>query len=73
MVVKNTAVNFGSRGVFSLLHIGSVQAAVSYAPPTSELAGGGPEFMAKGQLNGDGNIDLVSVNASGGTVSVLYK
>ncbi|TCK18190.1 VCBS repeat protein [Thiogranum longum] len=71
MVVKNTAVNVTLGVLFSVMHIGSIQAAVSYAPPSAELAGGGPEFIAEGQLNADGNIDLVSVNANGGTISVL--
>ena len=72
MIKKDFVVNVGLGFLFMLAQISSVaQAGVSYAPPASTLAGGGPEFIAKGHLNGDSDIDLVTVNASGGAVSVL--
>jgi hypothetical protein len=48
--------------LISLAYTASVQATVSYAPPISITAEYFPEFIAKGDLNGDGHVDLVSVN-----------
>ncbi|HFD80524.1 MAG TPA: VCBS repeat-containing protein, partial [Gammaproteobacteria bacterium] len=75
MVAKNTAVKTVLGMFFSLAHISGLYAAgVSYAPPVSTAAGVAPEYVAKGELNGDTNEDVVCVNAdNSGTVSVLLS
>ncbi len=73
MIAKNTAVNVVLGVLFSLVQMANAQAAVSYAPPTSTAAAAGPDFIAKGNLNGDADIDLVSVNAAAGSVTVLLS
>ncbi|MGD8617127.1 MAG: hypothetical protein PVI91_15930, partial [Gammaproteobacteria bacterium] len=61
---------------FSVAHIGSARAAVSYAPPVSTPVGtaftadaDNPETIAKGELNNDGHIDLITGNENDGTVT----
>ena len=73
MVTKNTVVNVVLGVFFSLVYLGTVQAAVSYALPTATPAAAGPVFLTKGNLNGDANLDLVSVNVTAGSVTVLLS
>lgn len=62
MIMERSAVSVVLGVFLTMTCMGSAQAAVSYAPPTSFSTTNSPEFIAQGQLNGDANMDLVSVN-----------
>jgi VCBS repeat protein/PKD domain-containing protein/FG-GAP repeat protein len=64
--------NAGSNNL-SVLH-GDGAGHFTAAPGTPVLTGGaGPAALALAEMNGDGKVDLVAVNAAGGSVAVLLN
>src|SRR5437868_11787705 len=50
----------------------SAHAQVQFSAPTAFSVGNGPIWLASGDLNGDGNLDLVVANQSDNNISVLF-
>lgn len=58
-------------GTLSLFRNTSTGATISFAPKVDLTTGFGPNFVAAGDLDGDGKPDLAAVNALSNTVSIF--
>ncbi len=80
MLIERSTVSMVLAAFLFPVYTGGVQAAVSYAPSISTSVAApaapdadNPEIIAKGELNNDGNIDLVTVNETDGTITILLS
>lgn len=67
------AANFATSSVSVLVNTVATPASSDFAPAQTFAAGTNPNFLAQADLNGDNKPDLVVVNTSDSTVSVLLN
>ena len=63
----------GSNSISVFHNTGSPGGALSFAPYADFSAGGTPESIAAGDLDGDGKPDIVTGNYGGNTISLLHN